>query len=158
MQEATKLQNTNAVIWPKAFVIMSFFVMLGFCRGWTEFFRLLGYYAEWGGLKQTFRDYLSVLPSRVKLLLWQFDLWRWYLYVAPKRRFQTTSRCLITQKTENFCMSLLPTFGLGMVVVLVRLCSFWIILFGSEIEMSEKKNVRTFILLSIDYFVKSEIL
>ena len=54
-------------------------------------------------------------------------------------------------------MSLIPTFGLGMVVVLVRLYSFWIILFGSEIEMSEK-NVRTFILLSVDYFVKSEIL
>jgi hypothetical protein len=33
-----------------------------------EFFRLLGYYAAWGGFKPTFRDYLSAPSSRVKFL------------------------------------------------------------------------------------------
>ena len=33
-----------------------------FCRGSTEFVRLLGYYEAWADLKPTFRDYLSV-PS-----------------------------------------------------------------------------------------------
>ena len=33
--------------------------ILGFLRGWTEFFFLLGYYAAWGGFKPTFRNYLS---------------------------------------------------------------------------------------------------
>ena len=41
-------------------------VIVDFRRGWTEFFRFLGYYAEGGCLKPTFRDYLSVLFS-VKL-------------------------------------------------------------------------------------------
>ena len=38
----------------------------GFRCGWTEFFRLLGYYTAWDGLKLTLWDYLSVLSSRVK--------------------------------------------------------------------------------------------
>ena len=54
--------------------------IVGFRRGSSDFFRLLGYYAAWGGSKPTFRDYLS----------------------APKRRFQTTSRRIITQKTMNW--------------------------------------------------------
>ena len=32
-----------------------------------KFFRLLGYYAAWGGFKSTFRDYLLVPSSRDKL-------------------------------------------------------------------------------------------
>jgi hypothetical protein len=30
--------------------------IVGFLLGWTEFFRLLGYYAEWGSLKTNFRS------------------------------------------------------------------------------------------------------
>jgi hypothetical protein len=41
--------------------------ILGFRRGWTEFFHFLGYYAAWDGFKPTFRDYLSVPSSRVKM-------------------------------------------------------------------------------------------
>ena len=41
--------------------------VVGFRRGWTEFFRLLGYHAAWDGLKPTFRDYLSVQFSNVKM-------------------------------------------------------------------------------------------
>jgi hypothetical protein len=35
---------------------------------WTEFFRLLGYYAAWGGYKPTFRDSYSVLLSSTLIL------------------------------------------------------------------------------------------
>ena len=38
-----------------------------FRRCWTEFFCLLGRYAAWGGFKPTFRDYILVPSSRVKL-------------------------------------------------------------------------------------------
>ena len=54
-----------------------------FRRGWTEFFRLLGHYAAWHGLKSTFRDYLPVPYSRVLTL-------------------EITSRRLTTQKTVKF--------------------------------------------------------
>ena len=45
-----------------------------FRRGWTELFRFMGYYAEWGGLKPTFRDHLSVPSSTVKLSTEEFVL------------------------------------------------------------------------------------
>ena len=48
----------------------SFFLLhdiIGFRRSWTEFFRLLGYYAAWCSFKPTFRDYISVPSSRVRL-------------------------------------------------------------------------------------------
>jgi hypothetical protein len=41
--------------------------IVGFLRDSTEFFRLLGYYAVFSDLKQTFRDYLPVPSLRVKL-------------------------------------------------------------------------------------------
>ena len=34
--------------------------IVGFGRSWIEFFRLLGHYAAWGGLKVMFWDYLTV--------------------------------------------------------------------------------------------------
>jgi hypothetical protein len=40
---------------------------VGFRRGGTELFRLLGYYSAWGGSKPTFGDYPSVPSSRVKI-------------------------------------------------------------------------------------------
>ena len=43
----------------------------------SEFFRLLCYYAVWGGLKPTFRDYLSVRSLKVKL--WT----AWPLNIGP---------------------------------------------------------------------------
>ena len=39
----------------------------GFRHRWTEFFRRLGYYTAWSGLKPTFRDYLSIQSLRVKM-------------------------------------------------------------------------------------------
>ena len=33
------------------------------------------------------------------------DTWRWDRYVVPKRRYQTTLRCVTTQKTEDFSLS-----------------------------------------------------
>jgi hypothetical protein len=35
-------------------------------------------------------------------VLGELDPWRWDRYVAPKRRFQTTLRCIITHNTEEF--------------------------------------------------------
>lgn len=43
--------------------------VIGFCSSWTEFFSLLGYYAAYDGLKLTFREYLSVPSSRIKLFV-----------------------------------------------------------------------------------------
>ena len=42
----------------KITVYVKFLNVIGFRRGWTKLFRLLGYYSLWGGLKPTFRDYL----------------------------------------------------------------------------------------------------
>ena len=42
-------------------------MIAGFRRGWTQFFRLLGYYVAYSDLKPTFRDYISVPYLRVKL-------------------------------------------------------------------------------------------
>jgi hypothetical protein len=53
--------------------------------GWAKIFRLLGCYAAWGGLKQTFRDYVSVQTSSVK---------------------QSTSCSVITHNTEEFNASI----------------------------------------------------
>ena len=39
----------------------------GFRRGWTEFFLFLGHYEAWDDFKPTFRYYLSVPPTKVKL-------------------------------------------------------------------------------------------
>ena len=58
---------------------------------------LLGYCAAYGGLKPTFRDYLSV-PS---------------LRSVPKRRFQTTLRRVITQKTEEFSSTAAEAYDLA---------------------------------------------
>ena len=74
--------------------------IVGFCRGWTEFFRVLCYYSAWGGLKPTFRDYLSVPSWRVNEPLKMERL------IVSKRRFQTTSRHLISKKTEEFSCQL----------------------------------------------------
>jgi hypothetical protein len=74
---------------------------VGFHRGWTELFSLLGYYVAWGGLKPTFRNYQSVPNSRVNLSK-KLDRWRWDRSVGPNRRFQTTSRRVITQTMEEF--------------------------------------------------------
>ena len=52
-----------------------------------EFLRILGYYAAWGGLKPSSWTYWP-LKMEPKLV--------------PKRRFETTSRRVITQKTEAF--------------------------------------------------------
>jgi hypothetical protein len=45
-----------------------------------EFFRFLCYYAMWGSFKATFRDYVSVPSSRVKISkkmhLVHLDPWR----------------------------------------------------------------------------------
>jgi hypothetical protein len=77
----------------------------------TGFFCLLDYYAAWSCIKPTFRKYLSVPYSRVTmskkhtsscLLLEHLDPWKWNRQVLPKRRFQTTSRHVITHKTEEF--------------------------------------------------------
>ena len=62
-----------------------------FHRGWTEFFHILGYYAVWGALKPTFRHYLQ-----------EFEILKMSPTVVPKRRFQTTLRHVMTQKTEQF--------------------------------------------------------
>ena len=57
-----------------------------------------------------------VVTQRKVLLYWRFgttfrshlqglrrlDRWRWDCYVVPKRRYQTTLRCVTTQKTEHF--------------------------------------------------------
>jgi hypothetical protein len=43
--------------------------IIGFRSGWTETFRRLGYYATWSGLKPPFRNYLSVVSSRVNLYM-----------------------------------------------------------------------------------------
>jgi hypothetical protein len=40
------------------------------CWGWSELFRLLGYYAEYGGLKLTFRDYILVPSSNGQGVSW----------------------------------------------------------------------------------------
>jgi hypothetical protein len=45
--------------------------IVGYRRGWNEVFRLLGYVA-WGGLKSTFRNYLSVPSPGAKAYL---ELW-----------------------------------------------------------------------------------
>ena len=50
----------------------------GFFRSWTEFFRLLGWCAAWGGLKSTFRGHLSVAPLKVKMS-WPY----WPLGLGP---------------------------------------------------------------------------
>jgi hypothetical protein len=63
-------------------------------RARNEFFRLVGYYAAEGGLKLTFRGYLSVPSLRVKV----------------RRLFQTTSRRVTTQKTAEFSSSALEAY------------------------------------------------
>ena len=39
--------------------------------------------------------------------------WRWDWYVGPKRRFQTTSLRVITQKTEEFSSTAAEAYGLA---------------------------------------------
>ena len=41
--------------------------IVGFRRGWTKFFRPLGYSTVLRGLKATFREYLSVPSSKIKM-------------------------------------------------------------------------------------------
>jgi hypothetical protein len=57
-------------------------VILDLRRGGNEVFRLVGSYAAKGGL-------VSSCDPR-----------RWDRYIVPKRRYQTTLRCLTTQKTS----------------------------------------------------------
>jgi hypothetical protein len=59
----------------------------GFRRGSTELFRLLSYYATWGAH-----------ISKGQSVTWPLKIGP----LVPKRRFQTTSRRVITQKTEEF--------------------------------------------------------
>ena len=73
-----------------------------FRRRWTEFFRLLGYYAALNGPKPTFRNHLSVPSYMINLTKEELDPWRRDQYVVPKRRFKTTLRRVKTQKTEEF--------------------------------------------------------
>jgi hypothetical protein len=47
--------------------------MLDIRRGWNEFSHHLGYYVAYGGLITTFRHYLSVSSSRVKLSKRQYE-------------------------------------------------------------------------------------
>lgn len=68
-------------------------VTLGFLRGWNGLFYLLGCYAAWGGLIPTFRDDLLVPSSRIKLS-------KTTDWTAPKRRYETTLRCVTTKKTK----------------------------------------------------------
>jgi hypothetical protein len=51
-----------------------------FRRGWTELFRLLDYYAKWGGLKPTFQDYLwgPIFKGQ------DLDHWRWNPFYSPE--------------------------------------------------------------------------
>ena len=60
------------------------FGIAGFSCGSTEFVRLLGYYTAWGGLKRTFRDYLSVLFSTVNVSTWILWLFKMGKISSPK--------------------------------------------------------------------------
>jgi hypothetical protein len=57
-----------------------------------KFFRLLGYYSVWDGLEPTFRNYISIPSSKVKLskkklFLGSLALENGTDSVVPKRRF-----------------------------------------------------------------------
>lgn len=56
-----------------------FCAMLDFRRRWNKFFRLMSFYAEWGGLMSTFRNYLPVPSSRVMLL----SRTSWSFWIRP---------------------------------------------------------------------------
>jgi hypothetical protein len=69
---------------------------IGFRRGSTEFFRLLGQYLH---------------P------------WRWNRQVAPKRQYKTNSRRVTTQKTEEFKYNIIQIFGAEVIQTLPFLTS-----------------------------------
>ena len=64
--------------------------------GWTEFSCLLGYYAAWSGFKPTFRDYLSVPSSRVKVSSWT----AWPLKMGPIGSRETSVLNQITPRNS----------------------------------------------------------
>ena len=51
-------------------------VIVGFCHGWTEFFRLLSYYVAWGGLKSTFRDSICTIVKGQEVQ--EEEDWMWW--------------------------------------------------------------------------------
>ena len=97
-RDSLSKKNSSCISWPLNLVTLSEIV------GWTEFFRVLGYYAAYGGLKQ-FRNYLSVPSSRAKLS----EKKAWHLkmvsQVFPKRWFKTTLRRVIIQRRKNLVTS-----------------------------------------------------
>ena len=54
----------------------------------------------------------TLICSHCTLLLGQLDPWRWERQIVPKRRFQTTLRRVITQKTEKFVSALVDMLNL----------------------------------------------
>ena len=62
-----------------------------------------------------FETYVSGLPIGSILTL-QYDPWRRAWYVVPKRRFQTTSRRVITQKTEEFTSTEAEAYDLADII------------------------------------------
>ena len=75
-KQATNCLNRNRVlVSTHEAIYKTKCVIVGYRSGLTELFRVLGYYAAYGGYKQTFRDYLLITSPRVKLccLLGQLD-------------------------------------------------------------------------------------